>query len=65
MLKECENEIHQTYVDREISIQKMLHHPNCLKLYGTSLTDTNQVALIMELAGKNMKACLFGADRIV
>ncbi|KNB44898.1 TKL protein kinase [Blastocystis sp. subtype 4] len=65
VLKECENEIHQTYVDREISIQKMLHHPNCLKLYGTSLTDTNQVALIMELAGKNMKACLFGADRIV
>ena len=65
MLKECENEIHQTYVDREISIQKMLDHPNCLKLYGTSLSDTNQVVLVMELAGKNMKSCLFAGERIV
>ena len=63
-LKECENEAHQRYVDREISLQKMLDHPNCLKLYGTSLSDTNQIVLVLELAGKTMKASLFGGERI-
>ena len=36
-------------MQREIDIQKSLHHPNCLNLYGMSVTPKGTPALLMEL----------------
>lgn len=37
-------------LEREIQIQHSLNHPNCVALYGTSKTPTNEPVLVLELA---------------
>lgn len=44
------NEYAQKALDREISIQKALRHPNCTRLYGVSRTDSGLPVLVMEKA---------------
>ena len=38
----------RTALDREINIQKVLNHPNCIRLYGTSKTPDGRPVLILE-----------------
>ena len=38
------------YLDREVSIQRALNHPNCLRLYGMSRNAKGLPVLVMELA---------------
>ena len=38
------------YLDREISVQRSLNHPNCLRLYGVSKNAKGFPVLVMELA---------------
>lgn len=40
----------RTALDREINIQKVLNHPNCIRLYGTSKTPDGRPVLILEKA---------------
>ncbi|KAM7455325.1 hypothetical protein BLSTO_03921 [Blastocystis sp. subtype 1] len=48
--KRALSEYEQTALDREISIQKALRHPNCTRLYGVSRTGSGLPVLVMEKA---------------
>lgn len=69
-MKELFDTVHnyQKYLDREITNQKSLDHPNCLKLYGMSTAEdsdgSQKTYLVMELGGKTLTQLLFGKQRV-
>lgn len=69
-VKELFDTVHnyKKYLDREITNQKSLDHPNCLKLYGISRAEdsdgSQKTYLVMELGGKTLTQLLFGKQRV-
>ena len=69
-MKELFDTVHnyKKYLDREITNQKSLDHPNCLKLYGISTTEdpdgSQKTYLVMELGGKTLTQLLFGKQAV-
>ena len=59
VLREAQSEDQEIYITREINIQKMIDHPNCLRLHGLCENPDGCKVLLMDCVGPTLSQCLF------
>lgn len=63
MIHKPENEAEAISINREINLQKMMDHPNCLRLHGICEDEEGRKVLLLDLADTTLKKQLFSGNR--
>lgn len=63
MIHKPKNEADAISINREINLQKMLDHPNCLRLHGICEDGDGRKVLLLDLADTTLRKQLFPENR--